>query len=336
MDTVIESTYEPTLTDSEPFVLPHDDSAVAVGSLPPDQSLASRIGKTRVYLYSENDAASRLGKRKYGSEGEEVEEEEIEEDEDMDVNVDESLRPNAILLQGTPISDLPTSNIFAYVGHYDVKPIGLEWIDDTTCVLVFETRRAAVASHARLLISDEEQPDVFGLSAAQPIPPGVSPPKSKSGDDVAVRAESDLFGGIRMRWARKDDMKQKGARNQSKFYQRHGEMAGRDGKGFFDDPPSKRKRRETDEEIRARLDQDLEAFAAGEDAPLSRMRSDNMKEQEGSTVVVEFPKPEGRRHPPHERSGRRRGRRGESRNARPRKSQQELDDELDAFLRAKD
>jgi len=255
---------------------------------------------------------------------------------------DESLRPNAILLQGTSISNLPTSNIFAYVGHYDVKPIGLEWIDDTTCVLVFQTKRTAVASHARLLGSGEEEPDVFGLSAAQPVPPGVSPPKSKSGDDVAMRGESDLFGGIRMRWARKDDLKQKGAKSQSKFYQRHGETAGKDGRGFFDDPPPRRKRtrtkrgrKEADEEIRARLDQDLEAFAAGEDASFSKMRADNMEEQGRSAVVIELPKAEGRRRPPQDprSSGRRRGEGG---NPRPRKSQQELDDELDAFLRAKD
>ena len=62
MDIVAESTYEPALDDSEPFELPYDDSSVGVGSLPPDQPLASRIGKARVYLYSENDAASRLGK----------------------------------------------------------------------------------------------------------------------------------------------------------------------------------------------------------------------------------------------------------------------------------
>jgi len=253
---------------------------------------------------------------------------------------DESLRPNAILLQGSSISNLPTSNIFAYVGHYDVKPIGLEWIDDMTCVLVFQTNRAAVASHARLLRSGEEEPDVFGLSAAQPVPPGVSPPDSKSGDEAAIAGESDLFGGIRMRWARKDDVKQKGAKSQSRFYQRHGETAGKDGKGFFDDPSHKRKRartkrgrKEVDEEIRARLDQDLEAFAAGEDASLSKMRSDNM--EQGRAVVIELPGAGGRRRPTQypRSSGRRRG---EGVNPRPRKSQQELDDELDAFLLAKD
>lgn len=243
---------------------------------------------------------------------------------------DESLRPNAILLQGMPIINLPTSNIFAYVGHYDVKPIGLEWIDDTTCVLVFETRRAAVVSYTCLLKSSEEQPDVFGLSAAQPIPPGISPPKPRSGDDEAGVSESDLFAEIRMRWARKDDVKQRGAKEQSKFYQRHGEMAGKDGRGFFDDLPSKRKRRETDEETKTRLDQDLEDFASGKTPHLSKMRSDHMVEKGRSSVVIELPDSEGRRRG----SGRRRGRR-EGGNARPRKSQQELDDELDAFLQEK-
>lgn len=63
MDIVAETTYDPEPVDSEPFELPYDDdSAVTVGSLPPEPSLASRISKTKVYLYSENDAASRLGK----------------------------------------------------------------------------------------------------------------------------------------------------------------------------------------------------------------------------------------------------------------------------------
>ena len=222
-----------------------------------------------------------------------------------------------------------------------MKPIGLEWIDDTTCILVFETRRAAVESYDHLLRPGEEGPDVFGLSAAQLIPPDALPPKTKSGEDMVAEGESDLFGGIRMRWARKDDVKQRGAKSQSKFYQQHGEMAGKDGRGFFDDPPSKRKRTrakrgrmEGDDEMKARLDQELEAFTAGEDAPLSKMRSDNMEEGR-PTVVIELPKSGGQRRPPHEIRGSGR-RRGEGGNARPRKSQQELDDELDAFLQGKD
>ena len=62
MDIVTESVYDPAPVNPEPSELPYDDSADTVGSLPPDQPLASRIGKTKVYLYSENDAATRLGK----------------------------------------------------------------------------------------------------------------------------------------------------------------------------------------------------------------------------------------------------------------------------------
>jgi hypothetical protein len=62
MDIVAEPIYEPTPTDSEEFGLQYDDSAAVDGSPPPEQSLASRIGKTKVYLYSESDAESRLGK----------------------------------------------------------------------------------------------------------------------------------------------------------------------------------------------------------------------------------------------------------------------------------
>jgi hypothetical protein len=62
MDIVSEPHYEPTSPNSETFVLPYDDPDVVAGALPPEPSLASRIGKSRVYLYSESDAASRLGK----------------------------------------------------------------------------------------------------------------------------------------------------------------------------------------------------------------------------------------------------------------------------------
>ena len=62
MDIVAEPIYESASPNSEEFVLPYDDSDVAAETLPPEPSLASRIGKTRIYLYSESDAASRLGK----------------------------------------------------------------------------------------------------------------------------------------------------------------------------------------------------------------------------------------------------------------------------------
>ena len=61
-DIVVKSIYEPVLANSELFKYPYNDTAVTVGSLSPNQTFASQIGKTKVYLYSENDVASRLGK----------------------------------------------------------------------------------------------------------------------------------------------------------------------------------------------------------------------------------------------------------------------------------
>ena len=61
-DIIAKSIYEPVLTNSELFKFPYNDTAVMVGSLSPNQTLALQIGKMKVYLYSENDTASRLGK----------------------------------------------------------------------------------------------------------------------------------------------------------------------------------------------------------------------------------------------------------------------------------
>ena len=62
MDIVAEPISEPTPPDSEAFTLPYDEETATIDTLPPEPSLASRIGKTKVYLLSESDAASKLGK----------------------------------------------------------------------------------------------------------------------------------------------------------------------------------------------------------------------------------------------------------------------------------
>lgn len=37
---------------------------------------------------------------------------------------DSPYRPNAILLQGPPITQIPTARVFAYATHFDAHPIG--------------------------------------------------------------------------------------------------------------------------------------------------------------------------------------------------------------------
>jgi len=93
-----------------------------------------------------------------------------------------------------------------------------------------------------------------------------------------------------MRWARTEDVKKKGAKNQSQFYKKHGTAAGKELFDGRDLPPPKRRRREdgVDEELeRAQLDDELDAFLAADDegveevvepardpSPPSKMRSD--------------------------------------------------------------
>lgn len=152
-----------------------------------------------------------------------------------------------------------------------------------------------------------------------------------------------------MRWARKDDVKEKGARNKSQFYKKHGNAAGRDAS---DDPVQKRRRGdgESEETMKARLDNDLDAFLAEDDEavepaePPSKMRSANMDSTGQSLLDRTSIVPA--RPPRHQNSRRDRNSEGQNRTGKGRrearppprqsKSQQELDDELDAFLNEKD
>lgn len=255
---------------------------------------------------------------------------------------DPSLRNNAILLTGSPIANLPTSNIFAYSTHFDAKPIGLEWIDDTTCILVFESKALAVAAHLRLQKLDEV--DMDGFLTAQPIPMAIWPPELRINEGLG-KGEG-LRGVVRMRWARKDDVKEKGARNKSQFYKKHGNVGG-------SEVPTQKRRRgdgESEETLKARLDNDLDAFLAQDDeeaapaSPPSKMRSDNMDStgqslvDRTSIVRVRPPRHQSSRHDRNSEGATRRGkgRREPRAPARQTKSQQELDDELDAFLNEKE
>jgi Nuclear cap-binding protein subunit 3 len=273
---------------------------------------------------------------------------------------DPSLRQNAILLHGSPISSLPTSNIFAYSSHFDAHPIGLEWIDDKTCILVFESKAVAVAAHQRLHKSTDEGADIDGFVTSKPIPVAVWPPQQRINDSLGTG--DGLRGIVRMRWARKDDVKEKGARQKSQFYKKHGSTAGKETHEENAFPVSKRRRiGESDALIKAQLDDELDTFIAEDDAtvdppsPPSKMRSAHM---EGGRSLLERTSvirlhPSGRRatsslpmssrrdvdqylEGPSRRG--KRGKAGGNANAvyRSHKTQQELDDELDAFLNEKD
>ncbi|EPQ59710.1 hypothetical protein GLOTRDRAFT_71371 [Gloeophyllum trabeum ATCC 11539] len=314
------------------------ETAIMADETPGAPSLANRIGQTKVYLLADA-SLSKAGK---------------------------TYRPNAVLLHGPPIAHLPTSNLFAYATHFDSHPMGLEWIDDTTCVLVFESRAAARLAHRALSKSPTEAPDEAGFVAAKPIPVALWPAEDRI-SKVLGKGEG-LKGAIRMRWARRDDVKKRGAKRESEFYRKHGARAGKE--GFV--PPEEleresapKRRRKDEEQLRAELDQDIDSFLAEDEeeppAPPSKMRSDNMgvgsrksllertsvmrvRDSPSPSLADRITKPMPRRREKRDRewdrgkeraspARRRSGERARSeRRERPKKTQQELDDELDAFL----
>ncbi|KAH7930060.1 hypothetical protein BV22DRAFT_1028803 [Leucogyrophana mollusca] len=277
---------------------------------------------------------------------------------------DELMRANALLLTGTPISHLPTARIFAYATHFDAHPMGLEWLNDNSCILVFESKVSARTAYRYLQKSPAEDADEDGFITAKPIPIALWPPEERI--NKSLGKGQGLKGAIRMRWAKNDDVKRKGAKQESEFYKKYGVTAGKDADG--EGPLKRRKREETEAEVlqKSQLDDDLDAFLS-EDRPASppsKMRSDYLDATgrtllERTSVMREFtPELKDRITAPLPRRGRGRqlterlgdskwthikgdgdnGRvvEGGRRKGRPRKTQQDLDDELDAFLNEKD
>jgi hypothetical protein len=320
-------------------------------------------------------------------------------------NQDPEIRGHALLLHGPPVAHMPTGRIFAYATHFDAKPMGLEWINDDTCVLVFETRAAARASWPLLQRHGDEPPDEEGFVTAHIVPQSLWPAKARV--DASLGTHNDgagLKAPLLIRWARHTDVKARGAAQQSEFYRKHGENAGKEvynpetGRAEAPALPPRRRvereqgRRETRD--RESLDDDLDSFLAERDRsphadadievqedteasePATRMRADALEEQAAKRARVdrtservytedtrsrsrrerwprgegptdaEAARPDGRRR---ERGGRDRRRiddgpvprrerprrpEGDSQRTepRPRKTQQELDDELDSFL----
>ncbi|EST08014.1 Protein of unknown function DUF2414 [Kalmanozyma brasiliensis GHG001] len=53
------------------------------------------------------------------------------------------IRLETLLIEGSPITQLSTSRLFAYLTHFGAQPLGLEWIDDQSCKVVFPDERSA-------------------------------------------------------------------------------------------------------------------------------------------------------------------------------------------------
>ncbi|KAN0097816.1 hypothetical protein V8E55_002262 [Tylopilus felleus] len=245
-----------------------------------------------------------------------------------------TLRTNALFLTGAPISHLPTARIFAYVTHFDAQPIGLEWVNDTSCVLVFESKALACAAHRFLRKTAAEGLDDKGYLTAKSIPVTLWLPEDRISRSLGQG--EGLRGIIKMRWAKNDDVKKKGSMKESEFYKKHGTSAGKDG-----DVPQKRRRDERSLLDASKLDEDLDAYLGNErrtsySPPPNADQLSESRSLIGRTSLTSRVSNARRLHDRDGQGDSRRGKGRGRRNPRPQKTQKELDDELDAFLNEKD
>lgn len=157
--------------------------------------------------------------------------------------------------------------------------MGLEWVDDNTCVFVFSTKNSARLAYRHLQKSLTEDPDDDSFVTAKSIPIALWPPEERIHNSLG-KGEG-LKGIVRMRWALAEDVKKKGARKASIFYKKHGRLAGKEIYGGEGVPATKRRRGEDGQGIsqRAKLDDELDEFLredeeASPTSPPSKMRSD--------------------------------------------------------------
>ncbi|GJJ07686.1 hypothetical protein Clacol_001891 [Clathrus columnatus] len=245
----------------EPMTLKSDD-------------LKQRIG-SRIYLLE--DALTKKRKRLTDDVQEVQEEQELDEtiiEEDMAGRI---YRPNALLLHGPAISQMPTNKVFAYATHFDAQPIGLEWVDDQTCILVFPTRKSALHAWDVLLrpstsiLTSEEQMQLDNmdqsLRVAHSLPLALYPADERISSALGTSKLELSKKPIQIRWAQKTDVKERGARNKSQFYKRFGETAGKPANRFPPGyQPDDTRRNGRDDKGIAQLDAELDQFLGEDDA----------------------------------------------------------------------
>ncbi|CDH55641.1 predicted protein [Lichtheimia corymbifera JMRC:FSU:9682] len=119
-------------------------------------------------------------------------------------DIDSTHRPEAILLQG--VDEMKTRDIRVYCQDLPLDKI--EWINDTSCNLVFANAEVAKEAAEALLVNDVNDPlSATVLRKAKPF----TDPKSERTHDLHIRM------------ATKEDVKEKGSRDRSRFYLLYGE-----------------------------------------------------------------------------------------------------------------
>jgi hypothetical protein len=236
------------------------------------------------------------------------------------------LRPEAIYIHSPALleRDIATPRVLKWANALVAGVLGVEWISDTSLVLVFSDSGSAFAALPSLLAVDDPDSEASALQAA--VQRLLDIYDEASTDDLAIVARlrpvrpltEDTVAPF-ARIALTSDIKPSKAAGASKFYARNGPRAGKVTALLHERMGGRQPRRERDVEDR--------------DAELARLDAelDDLRDNEDRTDSHDTPSATTRRRssPP---AGRARGRRDDyDREAAERQRRADLDAELDAF-----
>ncbi|KAI8081056.1 hypothetical protein BDF21DRAFT_462717 [Thamnidium elegans] len=121
-------------------------------------------------------------------------------DEEID-RFEAMARPTALFLQG--VDDMSTKDITAYCNHVALEKV--EWINDSSCNLAFNTEEQAKEALASLLVDTTVRVDHRTLVPAKPFID-----QDEKSHELFIRISTD------------EDVKERGARQRSRYYLIHG------------------------------------------------------------------------------------------------------------------
>ncbi|KAI9496972.1 hypothetical protein BDB00DRAFT_785080 [Zychaea mexicana] len=117
-------------------------------------------------------------------------------------------RPEALFLHG--LDEMSTKDIRAYCSNLSLEKI--EWINDTSCNLVFANKEAVEKAIEELLVSDIEDPVTHRILR-----------KARA---YTQESSGHVFDNLHIRIATDWDVKERGARDRSRYYLLHGGDSG--------------------------------------------------------------------------------------------------------------
>ncbi|GMK56751.1 hypothetical protein CspeluHIS016_0305910 [Cutaneotrichosporon spelunceum] len=103
------------------------------------------------------------------------------------------IRPNALFVSSTLIQHLSTAKVFTWASEFGVGVMGIEWLNDSTLVLLFPTPAAALLSLSMLAkagFDPTEGDDPLMERAAHGFPPALLPRRSPT-PKPEVETEAD-------------------------------------------------------------------------------------------------------------------------------------------------